>query len=76
MTGAELLVASGRGEDFFIGRGGGLHGPALAEDIASGGWRRQKYETNREATEPPNRNWFRLSEWVRLVGDGAEPMNS
>ncbi len=67
MTGAELLEAAGRGEVFFVGRDGGLMGPALTEDIASLRWRQQKYETNRQAVEPPNRNWFTLSDFARLV---------
>lgn len=71
MTGEELLVAHGRGEEFFVGRGGGLDGHALADDIASGGWKHRRYETNRDAVEPPSRNWFRLSDFVNRLGGKA-----
>jgi hypothetical protein len=67
MTGAELMACHQRGEDFWIGRGGGLSGPRLAEDIATGRWTRQRYETNGEANEAPSRNWFRLSELARRL---------
>jgi len=67
LTGSELIAAHKRGEEFYVGRGGGLDGAALAEDVASGNWRRQKYETNREATGPPNRNWFRLVDFADQI---------
>ena len=71
MTGAELLAAALRGEEFFAGRAGGLAGQLVAEDIATGRWRQHHYETNRNALDPPNRNWFRLSEWMRMVSESS-----
>lgn len=71
-TGMELLAAFERGERFFVGRGkGGLGGTLFAQDIATGGWRTQKYETNRVATIPPNANWFSLADFVRRVRDAG-----
>ena len=67
MTGTELMECHQRGEDFWVGRDRGLAGPRLAEDIATGRWTTQPYETNREASEAPSRNWFRLSELARRV---------
>jgi hypothetical protein len=67
MTGAVLVACHERGEDFWVGREGGLTGSKLAEDIATRRWMTQAYETNRDATEAPNRNWFRLSELARRV---------
>jgi hypothetical protein len=68
MTGNDLLACHRRGEDFWVGRGGGLPGPTLAADVSSGAWRTQKYETNRDAAVAPSRNWFRLGEFIRKVG--------
>jgi hypothetical protein len=48
-------------------RTGGLNGSTFAEDIVSGNWRQQHYETNHETDTPPNRNWFWLSELVERV---------
>ena len=71
-TGAELLAAFERGQRFFVGRGkGGLGGTLFAQDIAAGGWRTQKYETNRVVTAPPNVNWFSLADFVRRVRDAG-----
>jgi hypothetical protein len=67
MTGDALMACHERGEDFWVGRGGGLAGPRLAKDIATGRWTTQPYETNRDASEAPSRNWFRLSELARRV---------
>jgi hypothetical protein len=71
MTGAELVDAHARGADFLVGRDRGLHGSKLAADIASGDWRSQEYETNRTDPSPPNRNWFRLAEFARIVSAQA-----
>jgi hypothetical protein len=67
MSGAALLEANVRGERFFVGRAGGLDGSLLQTDAATGRWREQRYETNREATEPPSPNWFSLTEFVTNV---------
>lgn len=60
--GTRLLEAVGRGERFYVGRDGGSDSAELAEDIASGKWS-HKYQTNRTATTPPNRNWFSLEDF-------------
>lgn len=72
MSGAELLAAFRRGERFLVGRAkGGLDGPLLAEDVATGRWKTQKYETNSDEEEPPNRNWFWLADFaVRVTQAG------
>lgn len=69
MTGAELIAAFNRNERFYVGRRGGLRGPALRQDVEAGSWRTQQYETNRDLDRVPNRNWFTLEEFARAVGD-------
>jgi hypothetical protein len=69
LSGSELLAAFERGERFLVGRRGGLNGAVLAEDMASGDWRTQPYETNRDAQQPPNRNWFTLEEFARCCAE-------
>ncbi|HEY0463728.1 MAG TPA: hypothetical protein VGC79_05945, partial [Polyangiaceae bacterium] len=64
LTGAELVEAHARGERFFVGRGGGLDGPNVRTDVTTGGWRNQRYETNRKASSAPNANWFSLDDYV------------
>jgi len=49
-----------------MGRSGGLQGPALAEDISSGNWCNREYEVSSSA-EPPNKNWFYISEFIERV---------
>lgn len=66
MTGEELLAAYRRGERFFVGRGGGIDGPRLIQDVSTGKWKTQTCETSRAAF-PPNRNWFELAAFARLV---------
>jgi len=66
MTGLQLMDAHQRGEEFWVGRGGGLNGPRLRRDIISGGWRMQPYQTNRRSAAP-SPNWFVLSEFARQI---------
>lgn len=73
MTGNELAAAYTNGEEFMVGRNGGLTGPAVTHDIASGGWKMRKYETNREATDAINSNWFWLSEFMDIIEKYREP---
>lgn len=49
-----------------MGRQGGLHGDALQDDIATGGWKEQHYFV-RASPDPHNANWFHISEFVDLV---------
>jgi hypothetical protein len=67
MTGAELVAAFDAGERFFVGRRDGISGAVLKRDAETGAWRNQRYETNREAQQPPNRNWFGLEDFARTV---------
>ena len=69
MTGSELLAAHGKDEEFDIGRRGGLDGPHLGEDISSGKWKTQHYETNRDSKGPPSVNWFLLSEFMAKANE-------
>ncbi len=46
----------------FMGRQGGLHGTALAQDVADGSWRTSKYEVRYEPLVA--RNWFAISDFV------------
>lgn len=72
MTGDELPAADRRGERFLVGRGGGTNGSRLESDVQSGTWRSQRYETDRTSSLPPNRNWFWLREFGRLVSQAAQ----
>lgn len=49
-----------------MGRSGGLHGPKLAEDIRSGKWKEQIYQTSSES-DPPNQNWFTIADFVEKI---------
>ncbi|PPD42375.1 MAG: hypothetical protein CTY16_14760 [Methylobacter sp.] len=65
-TGKELLAESQRGAKFFVGRNGGLKGKLLKDDVNSGKWKAQRYETSMSETEP-NQNWFSLSDFIAAV---------
>lgn len=73
MTGAALLEAHSRGENFLVGRQYGLDGATFTNDIASGNWKNQLYETNRSAEDIPNRNWFGLSDFAEKVRSSQLP---
>ncbi len=45
-----------------MGRQGGLHGAALAQDLADGTWRTRKYEVRYEPLAA--RNWFAITDFV------------
>ncbi|MFO7914631.1 MAG: hypothetical protein R6U43_02950 [Candidatus Krumholzibacteriales bacterium] len=49
-----------------MGRNYGFYGNLLSEDISSGTWREQVYETS-SAENPPNRNWFYIKEFVERI---------
>ena len=49
----------------YMGRYGGLVGPALTEDIVTGQWRNRKYEVR--VTDAPNDNWFAISDFLDRV---------
>jgi hypothetical protein len=71
MTGLEIerLFQAGTAPAL-MGRGGGLLGPRLAEDIRSGRWRQQVYEV-RASGLPPNRNWFEVKAFMDLIGSAT-----
>jgi hypothetical protein len=73
MTGSQLLGKYRQGEDFFVGREGGLSGKHMMQGLESGAWQSQPNETNREAIYAPNYKWFRLSEFVKLVLEKSGP---
>ena len=54
-TGRELLEQADGAGWTHAGRNGGLHGPLLADDIATGRWATQPYEV-RASDLPGNRN--------------------
>ncbi len=68
MTGAEIQRRSQEGSLEFrtMGRLGGLYGPDLARDFESGRWRSFLYEVRRDS-EPINRNWLRISDFVSAI---------
>jgi hypothetical protein len=49
-----------------MGRNEGFTGGPLENDLKSGGWRKQVYEVKREG-DPPNKNWFLVSDFVAEV---------
>jgi hypothetical protein len=49
----------------YMGRGGGLDGKALSEDIATGRWRTQTYEVRQG--DAPNPNWFLIEDFLERV---------
>ena len=67
-TGNALLAESKRGALMFVGRQGGLKGKDLKDDVDSGRWEKQLYETSMAETKP-NRNWFSLEEFVAAVNN-------
>lgn len=65
LTGEQIqeMHAAGDPQYRWMGRQGGRHGKALAQDIATGRWREQSYEV-REHELPGNPNWFAVSEFL------------
>jgi hypothetical protein len=54
----------------WMGRVRGLSGPELAKDLRSGSWRLQRYECS--GVLVPNRNWFAVESFVRMLEALAE----
>lgn len=67
ITGSEII--DGWPDHGFIcmGRGGGLSGEKLAEDIRSGGWRTQVYEVSRQ-DQSGRTNWFSIDAFRQRLG--------
>ena len=66
MTGEDLLSAFARGDSLCVGRGGGLCGQRFADDMRSGAWRTQRYQTA-PGSMPPSPNWFLLEDFAKAV---------
>lgn len=49
----------------YMGRGGGLDGKALIDDVATGRWRSHRYEVR--VGDAPNSNWFAISDFLDRV---------
>jgi hypothetical protein len=63
-TGEELAAANG--ETLFVGRNGGINGKRFREDIKTGRWKTQPYETA-SVSPPASRNWFPLTEFLAAI---------
>lgn len=68
LTGQEIVNAHAAGtlEYPFMGRGGGLQGAALAEDVLTGKWRVRRYEVRQDAL-PGNPNWFNVLDFITVT---------
>jgi hypothetical protein len=76
LTGQEILSRYGKDPRLSImGRSRGLYGPKLTEDIQTGQWRRQSYEVS-SLPEPPNGNWFMISDFVAMVAAGPAKVDN
>jgi hypothetical protein len=69
MTGEEILKGYDDGTLEFrtMGRAGGSTGAGLAQDLASGRWRKRHYELRSQETPLANRNWFAIKDFVARV---------
>ena len=74
-AGEELLSDYCDGRVYFVGRAGGLRGSPFQEDVRTGKWRAQRYETSFGDT-PPNRNWFSLRAFAEAVAPEAGWLDS
>lgn len=72
LSGQEIVDGHAAGTLTFtaVGRSGGLDGPRLREDLASGTWRTTLYQA--AVRHPGNRNWFTVEEFVQR----ATPMEA
>ena len=69
LSGTELNDAFRGGAKWWVGRGGGILGDRLKDDILTGRWREQRYEVNTSASQPPSSNYFSLEQFVDAVND-------
>lgn len=70
----EELVASQQSEQplfFAMGRQGGLTGPRLEQDVATGAWRTTTYQVA-SAIPSGNPNWFAVSDFIGLLAGRGE----
>jgi len=73
LTGAEIHEQHRAGSLVtpWMGRKGGLSGPELTKDVASGAWRAQSYECSSKLVQNPN--WFTVAEFVARIAATATP---
>ena len=78
LLGQEILLRFQRGDREYncMGRQGGLDGEAVANDLRTGRWRIKAYSC-RPDPEPPNQNWFRITDFAKRVEaqPGPQPIN-
>lgn len=71
LVGATIREGGGRDADgvqyTYMGRRGGLSGQLLAEDIATGRWRQQRYEVR--VGELESSNWFPIADFLSRLPD-------
>jgi hypothetical protein len=69
LSGAELIRLFDAKEvapaKFWVGRSNGIQG--LSQDLKNDAFLDRVYEVNAEAEKAPNRNWFSLEEFVRIL---------
>ena len=70
MSGVDILKGyrAGTLDKKTMGRSMGLKGKYLLEDINSGRWRKQEYETSSKEKLPTD-NWFYIKEFIELVDE-------
>jgi len=69
LNGEEIVNLVKKGENFLVGRAGGLRGKNLIKDKNSGEWSTYSYEVNFSNINPPNVNWFTAKEFVSFLGE-------
>ncbi len=57
---AEILTMN------IMGRGGGLNGKLVVQDLESGTWQKRIYETS-SASDFPNGNWFNIEDFIARI---------
>ena len=67
LSGEALIAAHTAGERFQVGRGGGLKGRQFMQDLETGNWRKQTYETSSVSLDALNTNWFSLEDFVAAI---------
>lgn len=68
ITGQDIYDRHRRGDATYtwMGRGGGIGGPKLQEDVETRKWRTQKYEVRHDSL-CNNRNWFAIADFIKKI---------